>query len=511
MSEAHLSEQERQRRVNRDALRALGLDPYGRRTPGLVSLAEAKSAYDEAADKEFQAQGKTPGYVDRRPMRKVAGRAMLVRDGGKLIWMNLRDHTGDMQIAISQRDVDDTAFQLAKLTDLGDVLVVEGRVMKTRTGETTLWASRLEPAAKCLIPPPAKHEGLQDVELRYRQRYIDMWANPETLEAFMLRAAIITRIRHFLDGRGFVEVDTPVLQTLAGGAAAKPFITHMNALDIDLYLRVAPELFLKRLLVGGMPRIYEVARNFRNEGLDRSHNPEFSMVEVYEAFGSYETMMELTETLVRELAGVVVQARTGRLPAPGEPLTIEFDGRTIDYSRPFDKITYADLFRRALGFDLSDEAAVRREAARRGVKADGADRLLLVQELFDIAEDSLDPSRPTFVLDYPAPLCPLTRQKPGDPSVAERFELFIGGMEVANAYTELNDPDIQEQKFREQLAGLKEDEQTFRTIDHDFLRALQVGMPPAGGLGVGIDRIVMLLTGKTSIRDVLLFPLMRPV
>ncbi len=505
-----LHEQVLQRRANRQRMRALGLDPYGQRETGLCSLAEAKGAYDPGADEAYQKEGKTPGFADRRPERAVAGRVMLLRDNGKLIWMNLRDHTGDMQVAVSARDCASPGFDAAKLSDLGDIIIARGRLMKTKTGEITLWAGEIRPASKCLAPPPAKHEGLQDVELRYRQRYVDMWANPETMDVFFLRAKLITALRRFLDERGFVEVDTPVLQTLAGGAAARPFVTHMNALDIDLFMRVAPELFLKRLLVGGMPRVYEVARNFRNEGVDRSHNPEFSMVEVYEAFGSYDTMRELTESLLRSLARVVIAHRTGREPGAAEPLVLEFGGHAIDYARPFDVVTYGALFERALGFGLGDDGKVREAARARGLKTEGVDRLLLVQELFDEAEASIDPARPTFVIDYPAPLCPLTRSKTSDPSVAERFELFIAGMELANAYTELNDPDIQEAKFREQLGGIKDEEKTFRTIDEDFLNALRVGMPPAGGLGVGVDRAIMLLTGNSSIRDVLLFPLMRP-
>jgi lysyl-tRNA synthetase class 2 len=297
-----------------------------------------------------------------------------------------------------------------------------------------------------------------------------------------------------------------VLQTLAGGAAARPFTTHINALNIPLFMRVAPELFLKRLLVGGMPRVYEVARNFRNEGIDRSHNPEFSMVEVYEAFGDYQRMMDLTEALVRELAGVSAEF----LGLEGH--TLPFDTITIDYSKPFARVTYGDLFEKAYGFPMSDKGKVLAEAKKQHVaNADKLAHELLINALFDKAEEAIDPTVPTFVMDYPAPLCPLTRPKASDPSVAERFELFIGGMECANAYTELNDPDIQEQKFREQLAGIDDEESTFRTFDADFIEALKVGMPPAGGLGVGVDRLIMLLTNNRSIRDVLLFPMMRPI
>ncbi len=505
-------ELELQRRKNRDDIRELGADPYGHRVDGLISLADARAAYDPAADAEHQAKGKEEGFVDPRPVVSVAGRVVLHRDNGKLVWMQLRDHTSgtegapDLQIAVSKRDCAERGFNIAKLLDLGDIVVATGPLMKTKAGEVTIWASDLDIACKSLALPPEKRAGLQDPELRYRKRYVDLYTNPETMRVFQLRSLLVSRLRRFWDERGFLEVDTPVLQTLAGGAAARPFTTHINALDIPLFMRVAPELFLKRLLVGGMPRVYEVARNFRNEGVDRTHNPEFSMVEVYEAFGDYERMMDLTEALVRELAGVAAEfmGLTGH--------TLPFDEITIDYSKPFARVTYGALFEKAYGFPMSDKEKVLAEAKKQRV--DNADKLaheLLINALFDKAEEAIDPTVPTFVMDYPAPLCPLTRPKVSDPSVAERFELFIGGMECANAYTELNDPDIQEQKFREQLAGIDDEESTFRTFDADFVEALKVGMPPAGGLGVGVDRLIMLLTNNRSIRDVLLFPMMRPL
>ncbi len=505
-------ELELQRRKNRDDIRELGADPYGHRVDGLISLADARAAYDPAADAEHQAKGKEEGFVDPRPVVSVAGRVVLHRDNGKLVWMQLRDHTSgtegapDLQIAVSKRDCAERGFNIAKLLDLGDIVVATGPLMKTRAGEVTIWASDLDIACKSLALPPEKRAGLQDPELRYRKRYVDLYTNPETMRVFQLRSLLVSRLRRFWDERGFLEVDTPVLQTLAGGAAARPFTTHINALDIPLFMRVAPELFLKRLLVGGMPRVYEVARNFRNEGVDRTHNPEFSMVEVYEAFGDYERMMDLTEALVRELAGVAAEfmGLTGH--------TLPFDEITIDYGKPFARVTYGALFEKAYGFPMSDKEKVLAEAKKQRVE--NADKLaheLLINALFDKAEEAIDPTVPTFVMDYPAPLCPLTRPKASDPSVAERFELFIGGMECANAYTELNDPDIQEQKFREQLAGIDDEESTFRTFDADFVEALKVGMPPAGGLGVGVDRLIMLLTNNRSIRDVLLFPMMRPL
>ncbi len=528
---------EAQRRQNRDAIRALKVDPYGERTTGLSNIATARGAYSAEADAAYQAAAAaakaSPGapVADTRPVVKVAGRVVLKRDGGKLIWLQFRDHTSgparegeagasptpdggaegamvkDLQVAVSMKDCAAPGFDLTKLCDLGDMLIVTGPLMKTKTGEITVWASSVQMACKSIAPPPEKWSGLQDTEIRYRRRYVDLYANPETMQVAKLRALLMREIRELLHERGFMEVETPTLQTLAGGAAAKPFVTHMNALDIDLFMRVAPELYLKRLLVGGMPRVFEWSRNFRNEGLDRSHNPEFSMLELYEAFGSYETMMEIVEEMVKRCARRV----KAEWSPGGDVLALPYGDLKIDYGRPFEKVTYEALFEKALGFSMHDSARVRAEAKKHGHKTDGVADILLVNALFDRAEEAIDPRRPTFLMDYPAALCPLTRSKKDRPEVAERFELFIGGMELGNAYTELNDPDIQEAKFKEQLAGIDAEESTFRTFDEDFVYALKVGMPPAGGLGVGIDRLMMLLLNQKSIRDVLLFPLMRPV
>ncbi|MDX2018007.1 MAG: lysine--tRNA ligase [Planctomycetota bacterium] len=514
-----------QRRANRDTARSLGFNPYGTRVDGLISLADARARYDEAADKEHQAQGKTPtpGFVDRRPSVTVSGRVMLSRDNGKLMWLNLRDHTGDLQAALSQKDLNEKAFSAAKTLDLGDVVVVTGRLMKTRTGEITVWAEDFQPGAKSIVPPPEKWSGLQDTELRYRQRYVDLWANPETMKVFQLRSKIVTRVREFLNGRAYLEVETPMMQALAGGAAARPFVTKMNALDINLFLRIAPELYLKRLLVGGLPRVYEINRNFRNEGLDKQHNPEFTMLEAYHAFGDVETVMELTESIIRDAASLVASET-------GAPLNaLPFGELNIDYAAPFVRVTYGELFRKAMGFDMTDgdrarakllEGLTRSEAPANVIEQARMqiaqmDHWLVVNELFEeYAEGLVDPARPTFITDYPAAISPLTRPKPSDPTLADRADLFIAGMEIAPHYTELNDPDVQEAKFREQLRGMDAEktaeENTFRTMDHDFLRALAVGMPPAGGMGLGIDRLVMLLTNQRTIRDVVLFPLMRP-
>jgi len=524
---------EAQRRENREAVREIGADPYGGRVDGLMGLAEARARYDAAADEAHQASASArsaarkqnpqlseeelPSIVDERPVARIAGRVVLHRDNGKLIWMNLRDPSDEsFQIAVSKRDCTASGFDVAKRTDAGDIVVAEGPLMKTKLGEITCWASDLRPASKCLAPPPEKRAGLTDVEARYRRRYVDLWSNPETAKVFELRSAMVAAIRQHLMGLGFMEVETPMLQVQAGGAAARPFVTHMNALGVDLYLRIAPELYLKRLLVGGFPRVFEVNRNFRNEGLDKQHNPEFTMLELYEAFGDYLSVMEITEGVVRAAARVACERRAGEEGIDEASLAVPFGDSIVRYAEPFDRVTYAELFERALGFAMSDADRARGEAESRGLRtrtAEGAsiDPLLVANELFEeVAEPSIDPGKPTWIMDYPAALSPLTRPKRDDPSLAERSDLFIGHMEIGPHYTELNDPDIQAEKLREQLAGIDDEEQTFRTFDQDFIDALKTGMPPAGGMGLGIDRLAMLMTSQRTIRDVLLFPMMRP-
>jgi len=526
-------EQERSRLANLEKLRALGASPYGGRVDGLCSLAAARALYDEHADLAHQESAKGGSPIDRRPRAAVSGRILLKRDTGKLVWLNLRDASGEMQVAVSKRECADPGFDVVKASDLGDIVVARGPLMRTRTGEITIWAEALEPAGKSLTPPPAKHEGLQDLELRYRRRYVDLWANPETMRVFQVRSQIISLLRRLMDQRGYMEVETPMLQALAGGAAARPFRTHLNALDIDLYLRIAPELYLKRLLVGGLPRVYEINRNFRNEGVDKQHNPEFTMLEAYEAFGDMRSMMDLTEHLCRESARLVAALARGEddpSRVPDADLTLPFGELAIDYGAPFDRVSYGDLFARALGFGAGDLDRVWAAAAEMGILRKYAKHLeeegraptpgdlrgkvsdaIIVNEVFEAAaEKSLDPARPTFITDYPSAISPLTRPKADNPALADRADLFIGHMELAPHYTELNDPAVQAEKFREQLAGLDEEESTFRTFDEDFVRALKVGMPPAGGMGLGVDRLVMLLTNQRSIRDVVLFPFMRP-
>lgn len=473
---------EQQRRQKLESIRELGIDPYGGRYEGAEAAAQVKARFKE--DDESQEA-------------RCAGRIVLLRDIGKLIFITLRDRSGTIQLGLSKKLLGE-GWQLAKLLDVGDIIGGSGQLGKTRTGEITIWvaAEGLTILSKCLRQPPEKFHGLADVDLRYRQRYVDLWVNPEVMERFKDRSAIIATIREYLTSKGFLEVETPMMQTIAGGAAAKPFVTHHNSLDMDLYLRISPELFLKRLLVGGLERVFEVNRNFRNEGLSRQHNPEFTMLEVYQAYGDYNVMMDLTE----EMVGLCVEKY-----CDGEQ--VEFDGAAIDFKRPWRRAKYADLLKEYSGCDIEDIQGLRDKAEKLEIDHSDMDDVIIVNGIFEATvEDNL--VSPTFVIDYPAPLCPLTRRKKADPRYAERFELFIARMELANAYTELNDPAVQEENFRIQLKGQDE---TMATMDEDFITALKYGMPPAGGLGIGIDRLVMVLTGASTIRDVVLFPLLRPV
>ena len=489
--------------------RELGISGYGDRVDGLESLAEARARFDqEAHDAHLAAtQPAEPAIeIDPRPRARIAGRCVQHRVMGKLVFLVLRDATGDLQVSVAKPELSASGFRLAQKLDYGDIVVAEGPIGMTKKGEICVWADRFELHAKSLAPSPDKWHGLVNEELRYRERYVDMYTNPETIRRFQERSRIISQIRTFMDERGFLEVETPMMHTIAGGAAARPFSTHHNALDIDLFLRVAPELYLKRLLVGGMPRVYEINRNFRNEGVDRSHNPEFTAMEAYQAFADCWTMLDLTESLLHGLAARIAGVNAGGLVA------LPFGDITIDWSLPFARISYGELFARELGFEMTDEPSVRQAAAQFGIDdADRAHHWVLVHALHEAAcEPAIEPDRPTFVSDYPSSISPLTRPQPRHPHLCDRWELLVGGMEIGTAYTELNDPEVQLSKFTEQLRGADDEEATARTLDADFLHALRVGMPPAGGLGLGIDRLVMLLTNALSIRDVILFPLLRP-
>jgi lysyl-tRNA synthetase class 2 len=470
---------ERQRQEKLSRIKKLGVEPYGSRYEGAEPAEAVKSGFKED---------------DTTQKAKCAGRIVLLRDIGKLIFITLRDRGGTIQVGLSKKLLSEQ-WELAKLLDLGDIIGAAGQVGKTKTGEITIWADEVVFLSKCLLQPPEKFHGLADIDQRYRQRYVDLWANPEVMERFKKRSAIVTTIREFLVSRGFLEVETPMMQTIAGGAAAKPFVTHHNSLDMDLFLRISPELFLKRLLVGGMEKVFEINRNFRNEGLSRRHNPEFTMIEVYQAYADYNVMMDLTE----EVMSLCLEKH-------GSGKQIQFGEFTIDFTLPWRRAKYTDLLKEYGGCDIDDIEAVRAKARQLELDEAQMDDVVVVNEVFETTvENNL--VNPTFVIDYPAQLCPLTKRKKDDPKYAERFELFVGRMELANAYTELNDPAIQEENFHIQLRG---QEETMATMDSDFIAALKYGMPPAGGLGIGIDRLIMVLTGAESIRDVVLFPLLRP-
>ena len=473
---------EQQRRDKLAKIRECDVDPYGGRFEGAVAAETVKAGF--VAEKEGQ-------------RACCAGRIVLLRDIGKLIFITLRDSSGTIQLGLSKKLLE-AQWGLLKLLDLGDLIGAEGQLGLTKTGEITIWVEAVTLLGKSLLPPPEKFHGLADVDARYRMRYVDLWANPETMVAFRQRSAMIAAIRQHLTGKGFLEVETPMMQTQAGGAAARPFTTHHNALDLDLFMRIAPELFLKRLLVGGMEKVFEINRNFRNEGLSTRHNPEFTMMELYQAYADYNVMMDLTEEVVCML-----------IEKYCDGTTLPFGEMEIDYSRPWRRAKYADLLKEHAGCAIDDIAAVRAKARELGIHEVDKDDAVVINDVFEeTVEEHL--INPTFVIDYPAAICPLTKQSKADPRYAERFELFVGRMELANAYTELNDPDVQQANFLSQLRGLS-DEETMAKMDEDFVTALKYGMPPAGGLGVGIDRLVMLLTNSTSIRDVILFPLLKPL
>jgi lysyl-tRNA synthetase class 2 len=488
----------------------LGLDPWGGRFDGhqpIEAIRALPSDLPEAQRPRVRAAGR---IVSRRVKGKVhfldlwdaSGQVTQRRTKGDLEGkkhepMEITDWSSRIQVFVGQKQVGETGWALAQALDLGDLVGVDGALGRTKAGEVTIFADALHFLGKSLEPHPDKWGGMQEVEFRLRHRYLDLLYTPQTLDRARKRIQIVRTIRRFLDEQGFSEVETPTLHAIAGGAAARPFVTHHNALDIDLYLRIALELHLKRLLVGGIEKVYEIGRVFRNEGISPRHNPEFTMLELYQAYADYRTMMDLTEGLIV----ACVQALSGGL-------TLPYGEATVDYTPPWQRLSYADAFRQYVGVPMDDVDAVRRAAGQIGINTAGKHPDVLIHHLF---EEHIEKhlTGPVFMMDYPASLCPLTKRKRGQPNIAERFELYIQGMEVANAYTELNDPVMQEATFRQQVAGLPEEE-SMAKMDEDFVRALRHGMPPAGGLGIGIDRLVMLLTNTQSIRDVILFPLLRP-
>ena len=526
--------QRAQRIKKRDALIEQGVDPYGGRFDEVVASADVRVAAEPL--------NIDPG--ERSELRtRVAGRIALLRVMGKLAFVTIRDRSGKLQLGLSKADLEDQ-WTILKQLDLGDIIGADGVVGRTKTGELTVWVDRLTVLTKALRPPPEKWHGLTDVDLRYRHREVDLFTNPDVREVFHRRAAIIQAIRTCLLEVGYCEVETPVLQRIYGGAAARPFLTHHNTLDMQLYLRISPELYLKRLLVGGMERVFEVSRNFRNEGISTKHNPEFTMIELYEAYADYEVMMERVEQMVSAAFDVAtrdyipmhtaaMEREVERLRSEKDEQTAEayakehhleayrqasegiaksrrqgvFHGAVLDFTPPWPRRRYSELLSEYAGVAMSDRDAVVGKARELGIDPARKDHDVLVNEVFEATvEHHL--IQPTFVYDYPSAICPLTRAHPEDPSLALRFEAFAAGMELGNAYTELNDPVVQEVNLKRQVAG--EGDETMAVMDEDYVTALEYGMPPAGGLGVGIDRLVMLLTDRSSIRDVILFPLQRP-
>ncbi len=486
---------EADRREKLEKIRQLGIDPWGGRFDDHSPIGRIRDREDEIVVHPLKEGQRHP--EQEGPTVRAAGRIVLQRKKGKLIFADIRDWTGQIQLFIGKNQVGEENWEMAQCLDLGDIVGVDGQLRRTQTGELTIFAEDLHFLTKSISPPPDKHKGLSDPELRQRMRYLDLIHTEGVLPRFLKRTKIVQSIRHTLAGEGFVEVEGPTLHAIAGGAAARPFTTHHNALDIDLYLRIALELHLKRLLVGGVERVYELGRVYRNEGISPRHNPEFTMLEVYQAYGDYRTMMDLTEKAIVEA-----------IRATDQELVLDWDGEQIDFTSPFQRKTYNELFAEQTGVAADDAAAVKALAEKIGLETAGKHEDVIKNEVFEAkVEDAL--VGPVFVLDYPASICPLTKRKADDPEVAERFELFVRGMEVANAYTELNDPDLQEELFSKQLAGQAE-EDSMATMDHDFIQALRQGMPPAGGLGIGIDRLVMLLTNSRTIREVILFPLLRP-
>jgi lysyl-tRNA synthetase class 2 len=459
-----------------EKMRAAGLDPFGGRFAGAEAIASATGKFKE----------ETAGISVT-----VSGRLTALRRHGKAAFGDLRDRTGRVQLYFREDRLGEK-FRLYEFLNIGDIVGITGELFRTRTGEITINCDDLTPLCKSLRGLPEKWHGLTDVEVRYRKRYLDLISNPEVLQLFMRRAEIVRGIRTILDGKGFIEVETPMMHRIAGGASARPFITHHNALDMELYLRIAPELYLKRLLVGGMERVYEINRNFRNEGISTRHNPEFTMMELYEAYGDYNTMMDITEEIFTTLAAKYYP-----------DMKVPFMDKVVDFTRPWKREGYLDLFERHAGFKWTDTAKVMEKARQLNVPMDKRPAEAIAADVFEaLVEPHLE--GPVFVIDYPTVICPLTKSKRERPEVAERFELYVCSIELANAFTELNDPIEQRKRFMKQIENKEEGTSK---LDEDFIEAQEHGMPPAGGLG--IDRLVMLLTNSRSIRDVILFPLMR--
>lgn len=465
-----------------------GVDPYPVCYDVTHKAAEIKENFEELEKKKTNI--------------KTAGRLMLIRMHGKAGFAHIKDETGMIQIYVRLDFVGEENFNLFKRVDIGDIIGVKGDVFKTHTGEITIKVDDFRLLAKSLLPLPEKWHGLQDIETRYRQRYLDLIMNDKVKDDFRVRSRIIQLIRKFLTDKGFLEVETPMMQPVYGGAYARPFITHHNALDIDLYLRIAPELYLKRLIVGGFEKVFELNRNFRNEGISTRHNPEFTMLELYQAYVDYNVMMSLCEDLIC----FVVENIKGNLE-------IEYQGMNLNFAKPWQRIKYIEGIKEFTGIDfvrIKDTKEARKEAAKIGIDvADNMSKWEIAQEIFE-AKVEANLIQPTFVIDYPKELSPLAKGKRGNPEFVERFEPYIAGREIGNAFSELNDPQEQLRRFQEQMEKRKKGNMEAHPMDEDYITALEYGMPPTGGMGIGIDRLVMILIDTPSIRDTILFPLLRP-
>lgn len=481
-----------QRMKHLEELRKLGINPYGARFERKNMIGDILKEH-----KNLQESEEGASVV-------VAGRLMALREHGKASFGDIEDVTGRIQLYFKQDKVGAEKYNLLKMVDIGDFLGVEGKVFRTRRGELTIFADSFTILSKALRTPPEKFHGLKDVEIRYRQRYVDLLSNPDVRKTFLIRSKVISTIRSLLESKGFIEVETPSMSLIAGGAMARPFITHHNALNIDLFFRIATELYLKRCIVGGLEKVFEIGRIFRNEGIDTRHNPEFTMMELYQAYADYTDMMKITEDIIANCCEKVLGT-----------YEVEVNGKTINLKPPFERLTMKDAFLKYAGIDLNKMKNLKyaREAAQKyGLDLERKeDTAYIMDKVFSAA---VEPHliQPIFICDYPVEISPLAKKKDDDPGLTYRFELYVDSSEIANAFSELNDPEDQRQRFIDQVKKKEQfNDQEAHPLDEDYITALEYGMPPTGGLGIGIDRLVMLLTGTTSIRDVILFPLMKPV
>jgi len=486
-----------QRQFKLSELKRRGFDPYPHKFSYTDTLGCIRARFEKADAAELEREKESV---------RVCGRIMSLRPHGKAGFLDIVDDSGRLQVYVRRDMVGEENFELFQLFDLGDIIGAEGTLFRTRTNELTIAATKVHHLSKSLLPLPEKWHGLTDVETRFRQRYVDLIVNPEVRAVFLKRSKIIREIRSFLDERGYLEVETPVLQSMAGGALARPFFTHHNALDIDLYLRIALELYLKRLIVGGFPRVYELSRIFRNEGISTQHNPEFTMLEFYQAFSDYRDLMDLTEQLLAWIAEKV----TGSQQVPYQDSVLDFSRCRRFAMKEAILHFWPDSLQKPVMEDLKSVEKLRRLAnsLHAPIEASFGSGKILGALFDEVVESKL--IQPTIIYDYPREISPLSKTKSEDPETAERFELFIGGMEIANAYSELNDPQEQRERFEEQMREKGRGDEEAHGMDEDYIRALSYGMPPTAGEGIGIDRLTMMLTDSRSIRDVILFPLLKP-